>query len=497
MKDLFKKTFYNSKFSISRSKKYIDVINPSNKEKLGRIAIQNSSEVNNILTNLSLEQLKWKNLSALERSKYLHQVADNIENSDLKTLAKIMTKEIGKPIFESYGELANVSSALRYFAEMARDESGKIAGNTQSGSLQMELKSPMGISAHILPFNFPILILIWTVAASLAAGNAVAIKPSEQATLTTLEFMKFFKSLPFGIVACLTGDQTTGTSLIKNRKVKIVSFTGSASTAKTIYEDCAKLFKPCHLEGGGSDTMVISNKTDINFAAKAAITSSFHLSGQICTSTEHLLIHENIYEKFKNLFVKKMSELRVGDGLAKNEIGPVANSKTFNKANNIISDALKHGANVIYHKDHKVIMRKKGYFIPPTLIENINSKMICNKEEIFAPIVTISKYRNIKNVVKSVNKSEFGLGFNLISNDLSENLYLAENIETGLFWSNNPLIDNDALSFGGIKKSGIGRELGKIGLDTFRNTKMVVIDPEQKIHDWWYPYSEKQLKKFN
>ena len=493
MNNLSQKIFTNSKFIKSKSKKFLVVENPSTLKMLGKISIENKTGVNKTLKILKQEQKKWSNLSQLERAKCLHEVANNIEKKSLKPLARIMSKEVGKPLYESLGEMANVSSALRYFAEMARDESGKIAGSTQKGSWQMEIKQPLGVSAHILPFNFPILILIWTVAASLAAGNAVIIKPSEQASFTTLEFMKFFTNLPHNVVACITGDHSTGNAIINNNDVNIVSFTGSVHTAKLIYRDCAKLFKPCHLEGGGSDFMIISDNSDLNFAATAAITSSFHLSGQICTSTEHLLIHEKIYNEFVKLFTKKMNDLTVGDGLNKNEIGPLANIKTFNKAKSILADAKKHGANITFHKNQKSIENKKGYFISPAIIENIHPKMKCNNEEIFAPVVTLTKYKNLKQAVEKINKSQFGLGCNLISKDLNENLFVADNIETGLFWSNNPLIDNDAISFGGIKKSGIGRELGKVGLDTFRRNKMVVIDPEQKIHDWWYPYSKKQL----
>ena len=192
MNSYSQKYYSGSKFKRSISKKTLEVINPSNLRVLGSIAIQNKKEVNKVISNLKKGQSKWKKLSALERSKELHNVANRIDNSNLRELAKTMSQEVGKPITEAYGEIANVSSAIRYFAEMARNEAGNIAGTTQSESLQMETKEPMGISAHILPFNFPILIMIWTVAASLAAGNSVIIKPSEQASFTSLIFMKFF-----------------------------------------------------------------------------------------------------------------------------------------------------------------------------------------------------------------------------------------------------------------------------------------------------------------
>ena len=494
MKSLRQKYYSGSKFKKSISRKTLNVVNPSNLKVLGSIAIQNKKEVNHVVADLKKEQFKWRKLSTLERSKELHNIANQIDNSNLKELAKTMSLEVGKPLTEAYGEIANVSSAIRYFAEIARDEAGSIAGSTQSESLQMETKEPIGISAHILPFNFPILIMIWTVAASLAAGNAVIIKPSEQASFTSLIFMKFFDQLSANVVACMTGDASTGKAIIDHKDVKIISFTGSANTAKEIYQKCAANFKPCHLEGGGSDYMIISDKTDINFAATAAITSSFHLSGQVCTSTEHILVHKKIYDKFKNILVKKMNMLRVGDGLKKNELGPLSTLAAFNKAKDIINDATEKRAKIIYHKDKKRIDSLKGYFSCPAIIENTKSNMLCEKDEMFAPFITIEPYFKISEAVKKVNKSKFGLGFNLITKDLEEALYVSRNIETGLVWINNPLIDNDALPFGGLKKSGIGRELGKIGLDTFRQTKMVILDNEQKIHDWWYPYSNKQFK---
>ena len=494
MNSLKKKYYSGSKFKKSISKKTLDVVNPSNLKILGSIAIQNKKEVNQVVTDLKKEQYKWRKLSTLERSKELHNIANQIDNSNLKELARTMSKEVGKPITEAYGEIANVSSAIRYFAEMARNEGGNIAGATQSESLQMETKEPIGISAHILPFNFPILIMIWTVAASLAAGNAVIIKPSEQATFTSLIFMKFFDQLSAKVVSCMTGDATTGKAIIDHKDVNIVSFTGSAETAKKVYQSCAENFKPCHLEGGGSDYMIISDKTDIDFAAAAAITSSFHLSGQICTSTEHILVHNKIYDRFKRVLLKKLNALRVGDGLKKIEIGPLATIAAFNKAKNIISDAAEKGALITYHKDKRRIDSLKGYFSCPAIIENTKSNMLCEKDEMFAPFITMEPYSKIAEAIKKVNKSKFGLGFNIITKDLEEALYVSRNIEAGLVWVNNPLIDNDALPFGGFKKSGIGRELGKMGLDTFRQTKMVIVDNEQKKHDWWYPYSEKQFK---
>ena len=494
MNSYSQKYYSGSKFKRSISKNTLEVINPSNLRVLGSIAIQNKTEVNKVISNLKKGQFKWKKLSALERSKELHNVANRIDNSNLRELAKTMSQEVGKPITEAYGEIANVSSAIRYFAEMARNEAGNIAGTTQSESLQMETKEPMGISAHILPFNFPILIMIWTVAASLAAGNSVIIKPSEQASFTSLIFMKFFNQLSANVVSCLTGDATTGKAIIDHKDVNIVSFTGSAETAKKVYQSCAENFKPCHLEGGGSDYMIISDKTDIDFAATAAITSSFHLSGQICTSTEHILVHSKIYNKFKRALTKKLNALRVGDGLKKNELGPLSTEAAFNKAKNIINDAANKGALITCHKDSDHIESLKGYFICPAIIEKTKSNMLCEKDEMFAPFVTIEPYIKISEAVKKVNKSQFGLGFNMITKDLEEAHYVSRNIETGLVWINNPLIDNDALPFGGLKKSGIGRELGKMGLDAFRQTKMVIIDNEQKIHEWWYPYSEKQFR---
>ena len=358
----------------------------------------------------------------------------------------------------------------------------------------MEMKEPIGISAHILPFNFPILIMIWTVSASLAAGNAVIIKPSEQASFTSLIFMKFFNKLSAKVVACVTGDATTGKAVIDHKDINIVSFTGSVNTAHKIYQSCALNFKPCHLEAGGSDFMVISDKTNLNFAATAAVTSSFHLSGQVCTSTEHILVHNKIYDEFKKIFLTKMNALRIGDGFKKIELGPLANQTAFNKANKIINDSKAKGALITYHKNKKKIESLKGYFVCPAIIENTKSDMLCVNEEIFAPFITLTPYKKISDAVKKINKSKFGLGCNLITKDLQESIYFSRNVETGLIWINNPLIDNDALPFGGLKKSGIGRELGKIRLETFRQTKMVILDNEQNIHEWWYPYSNNQFK---
>jgi acyl-CoA reductase-like NAD-dependent aldehyde dehydrogenase len=467
----------------------LQVVNPSTLEPVGRIAIVPAVALEEILVRSRLAQKAWARIPVKERAARLHEVAHSMKSRSCQRVCELLTREMGKPFPESEGEVRNVAPIFEYYAELAKDHAGSVAGTIQPGNFQFKRYDPYGVSAHILPYNYPLLIMAFTVAASLAAGNAVVIKPSPVTSLSTLAFMEHFRSLPAGLVTCLTGDGSVGRCLVESPRTDVVAFTGSAEVARTVAVACAQRMKPCVIEAGGNDPIIVSDRTDADFAAAAVTCSSFHLSGQICTSTERVFVVEGIYDEFMRRFVDRVSKLRVGDGLGKSEIGPLATRALRDRIAGLVARAVEQGA-IVETGGRIPPDRPTGWFYEPTVLSNVRPEMEIMQDEIFGPVAPVCRVRSVPEGIEFANRSKYGLGASIITTDLAEAMLAIEELDSGMVWVNNPMVDNDALPFGGRKMSGLGRELGREGLDAFRQVKFVTLDPTQKPSDWWYPYPD-------
>ena len=465
------------------------ITNPATLENVGVIGLGDSADVEAVIDAANAAQKKWRQTDAKSRAAILHRLAHAIEH-DVATnreACRLMSMEMGKPFPEAMGELANAAPIFRYYAEMARDEAGKVAGTTQIGSFQHVRYEPYGVSVHIMPFNFPILLACWTVAASLAAGNACILKPAEATTLCTLKFMEHFKLLPEGLVSCVAGDAQTAQMLVQSERTHAVAFTGSVAAAKAVAVACAERMKPSVIEAGGSDPMIISKHAPLDVAAAGCVTSAFHLSGQICTSSERFFVVDEIHDEFVAKFAERTRQLRIGNGLEESEIGPLVSEAARDKVIRLVEDAVSKGATVVCG-GRIPPEQTVGWFYEPTILTGVTPDMAVFNEEIFGPVAAICRVPDFDEAIRLANDSPFGLGASLFTCNLEEAMEAADRIQAGMVWVNNPLIDNDALPFGGWKMSGMGNELGRQGLDAFRRTKMVIIDHKPQISDWWYPY---------
>ena len=465
------------------------VIDPATLEDVGQRGETNAAEVEDVINKVNAAQKRWSKVDSKTRAAYLHRLAERIEAMDITTCAILMSREMGKPYPEAIGEIANCAPVFRYYAEMARDEAGKIAGTTQSGSFQYARYEPLGVSVHIMPFNFPILLMCWTVAASLAAGNGCVVKPAEATTLSTLEFMKAFDEIPESLIACLPGGHALGESLIADEKTHAVAFTGSVVAARSVAAAAGERMKPALIEAGGSDAMLISSTAPLDIAVAGAVTGAFHMSGQVCTSTERIYVVEEVHDAFVEAFVARTQQLRIGNGLEKSEIGPLVSEAARDRVARLVADALSKGARLACGGSVPKGL-STGWFYEPTILTNCSRDMDVLKEEVFGPVASIVRAPDFNTAIDMANDSCYGLGASIFTTNLREAHESVERLESGMVWINNPLIDNDALPFGGWKRSGIGRELSRMGLDTFRRSKMVVLDHKPSIQDWWYPYPD-------
>ena len=471
-----------------------DVINPADLSVVGRISLCGASQIDAALAAAVVAQRGWAALDAKSRAGALHRVADAMEQGAQGEVARLMTCEMGKPYSEAVGELMNVGSIFRYYAEIARDDGGFLAGPTAPGSLQYAKYFPYGVTAHIMPFNFPIVLMAFTVAASLAVGNAVVIKPAPATSLCTLKFMEHFASLPVGLVSCVTGGAETAQALIADDRVKVVAFTGSVEAGQKVAAACGERLKPCVIEAGGSDPLIVLDSADPDVAAAAAVTAAFHLSGQVCTATERILVHEKIHDAFVDRLVTRTKALRVGPGLSNVELGPLVSQAARDKVMRLVDQAVAQGAKIACGGGIPK-GRNVGWFYEPTVLTGVTPDMAIVRAELFGPVAPVLKVKGLDEAIALANASRYGLGAAIYTNRLDEAMAATERLDCGMVWVNNVLGDNDALPFGGWKASGMGRALSRLGLNAFRQSKMVMLDPKAELQGWWYPYSDAFFKE--
>lgn len=481
--------FVGNNYAVPAGAALVEVKNPADLSFVGRVAQCAPAVLDDVLDRAQAAQKDWAAFDGKSRAAALHRLADAMERAVAGVAAELMTREMGKPFTESTGELLNVAPIFRYFAEIAREDGGFVAAPTSPGALQYARWHPYGITGHIVPYNFPIILMAFTVAASLAAGNAVIVKPAPATSLSTLAFMDHFKTLPAGLVACITGGIDTAQALINDQRVAAIAFTGSVEAGREVAAACARHLKPCVIEAGGSDPMIVMDSADPEIAAAAAVTGAFHLSGQICTSTERIIVHEKVHDAFVEAMVAKTRALRVGNGLRNVEIGPLVSEAARAKVMRLVDAAVAQGAGIACGGRIPPAFNT-GWFYEPTILTGVTPEMDLMQAEMFGPVAPIIRVAGFDEALALANRSRFGLGAAIFTARLDEAMAAAERLEAGMVWINNVLGDNDALPFGGWKLSGLGRALSRLGLNAFRQPKMVMLDPKAELQSWWYPYGD-------
>lgn len=482
-------TLFVNGASVASAGAAIDVINPVTGGSLGHIADASADEVDAALARAKEAQGGWWALSALERAEALHEVAHQMR-LDRPVVAEMLTMEMGKPYKESADEISWSITAIDYYAEIGRHEAGRVVGPAVAGQLHYIVKEPLGTVVIILPFNYPLVLLCWEAAAALAAGNAVVVKPSEHTSLTTLRFLEAFSSLPSGLVQCVTGGAEVGRRLCGSTLTDMVAFTGSVPTGQAVAAQCAASFRPVLIEASGNDPFIVMPSAPLNVAARAAAFAAFLNCGQVCTSAERFYVHEDIYDEFTALLVEQARKLRIGDGLDRVDLGPMVSEKERTRYEAIIARAVEQGARIATGGGRPAGLGD-GFFVEPTVLVDVAPDFEILHQELFGPAAPLCKVSSFEEAIELANASDFGLGANIYTTDLAEAMAATNLLQAGMVWVNAPLLDNDAGPFGGRKKSGTGRQLGAEGLDIFRHTKFIMIDPTASEQDfWWFPYAD-------
>ena len=485
--------FIAGSYQRSSSSHLAPVHDPSTGKQIGELAHVTNDEIDAVVAAANAAQRQWWALSALERSEQLHEVARMIKTLRPQ-IAETMARETGKPYKEGMDEVSWSYTATDYYAELGRHSVGSVLGNTVPGQMHYTLKEPMGVVVVLLPANFPIVLLMWEAAAALAAGNAVIVKPSEYASITTLKFMQVFECLPPGLFQCVTGGGAVGSHLVAHPDTHMVGFTGSVATGQSVARACGERFKPVLIEASGNDAFIVMPSADLAIAARGVTFAAFLNCGQVCTSAERIYVHTDIYDEFAALVASETAKLRIGHSLDRIDIGPMEHAGERERVQRILARAVEQGARVIQGGGHPTGLPADlhgGFFLEPTVLVDVTADMDIVNAEVFGPIAPLVRVASFDEALALTNASAFGLGANIYTTDIVEIDRAAREIVTGMVWVNAPLLDNAAGPFGGRKMSGIGRQLGQEGLETFRHTKLVMIDYVQSEQDfWWFPYAD-------
>jgi acyl-CoA reductase-like NAD-dependent aldehyde dehydrogenase len=467
----------------------LEVLNPATEDTLGTVASATSDQVNEAVRSARAAFREWRGTPAPERGEMLQRLAAWItDHTD--ALAETLTNEGGKPLVENRDEMGWSASCFSFYAELGRVERGRIVPSGEPGQLNLVVKEPYGAVAAIVPWNYPILLLAWKVAPALAAGNTVVVKPSPFTPLSTLQLCEAFADIfPPGVVNVLAGEADVGAALVDHPDISMVAFTGSVETGKSIARAAADHVKKVHLELGGKDAFIVCEDVDLEVAARGAVWAAYLNAGQVCTSAERFYVVPDVYEDFLDAFLSEAKKLIVGDPMKEStDIGPMVRSGQRDKVEAQLASARDAGARLLYGGDRGGF--EKGFFLTPAVVVDVDETMDLLARETFGPVAPIAKVSSLDEAIERANSTEYGLGANVYTRRLDYMLRCMDELEAGTVWFNDPLTDNEAAPFGGMKSSGWGRELGTEGLDDFRLTKHVHIDTKMDAKSWWYPYSD-------
>ena len=481
----------NGEFRRSEATESRDIIDPATENVIGGIAESTAAEVDAAVDAGHAAQKKWWRISALERAEIMHEVANDLLAMKAQ-LAEALTREMGKPYKESADEVDWSVSAIRYYAEIGRTDIGRVVGPAVAGHLNYTLKLPLGVVVSIQTFNYPMTLLAWEGAAALASGNAVIAKPSEYTSITTLLFAEAFnRHLPPGLFQVLTGAGDAGRQLVEHQRTNLIAFTGSVPTGRAIAAKCGEMMKPTLIETSGNDPFIVMPSAPIDVVARGAAFSAYMNCGQICVSAERFFVHEAVHDEFVEKLAEHARAIRIGNGLDKVEMGPMVSERERTRYEGVLENAQQQGARLVLGGGRPAGLEDRGWFVEPTILADCNPQMDIFNNESFGPVAPICKVDSFEQALDYANDSMYGLGACLYTMDMRESIRASEELDGGMVWINAPMLDNDAGPFGGTKMSGMGRQLGPEGLETFRKTKFVWLDPECSTQDfWWFPYAD-------
>jgi len=452
-------------------------VNPATEEPITQVAEGRAEDIDRaVKAARQAFEGPWAGVSAADRGRLLWKMADLIE-SRLAEIAEVETLDSGKTITESSRvDVPMAADCFRYFAGWAT----KIEGETipvRAPCFGYTLREPLGVVGQIIPWNFPILLAAWKVAPALAAGNTIVLKPAEQTPLTALRLAGIAEEagLPPGVLNVVTGfGPTAGAALVNHPGVDKIAFTGSTAVGQEIMRRAAGSLKRLTLELGGKSPNIVFADADLDLAVRGASNGIFYNKGEVCTAGSRLFVEESLHDALLDRLSAFTAKLQQGDPLdPKTRLGPQVSEGQMNRVLSYVDKGKGEGARLVAGGSRA---SGKGYFVRPTIFDDVQNGMTIAREEIFGPVLSVLRFRDLDEVVRAANDTPYGLAAAVWTKDIKKAHRAARLLKSGTVWINTYGLYDSAMPFGGYKMSGFGRELGRHGLLEYTQTKSVWVD---------------------
>ncbi|CAG7615352.1 alpha-ketoglutaric semialdehyde dehydrogenase GucD [Paenibacillus allorhizosphaerae] len=457
-------------------------INPANKQEVvGYVQQSALPDLDDAVQAAAEAQKGWKRLAGSARGDYLYKAAAILERR-LDEVATAMTKEMGKTLQEAKGETARGVAILRYYAGEGMRSVGEVIPSTDSEALMFTTRVPLGVVGVITPWNFPVAIPLWKIAPALVYGNSVVIKPASETGVTCAKLMECFEEagLPPGVINMVFGSGSViGRGIAEHPGIHALSFTGSNAVGKTIGQAALARGAKYQLEMGGKNPVVVAPDADLDLAVEATVSGGLRSTGQKCTATSRVIIHQDIYEPFKERLLQRIAQIKIGNGMQDGVwMGPCASERQFNTVQAYIRKGVEEGARLLYGGSiPEGIGYTEGYFIEPTVFENVTSDMTIAREEIFGPVLVLMKAESVEEALRLANDTEFGLSASIFTSNIGAMLGFIQGMDAGLVRINAESAGVELQApFGGMKQSSShSREQGRAAIEFFTAIKTVFV----------------------
>lgn len=465
--------FINNQWVDGENGATFDVSNPARGDVIAQVADLSRADLARAIDGAEAAQKKWAAQTAKERCNILRSWY-NLMMEHQSDLAMILTAEMGKPLTEAMGEIAYGASFVEFFAEEAKRNYGETIPGHQADKRITVIKQPIGVAASITPWNFPNAMITRKAAPALAAGCAFVARPSELTPLSALALGVLAQraGLPAGILQIVPSNDASasGKEFCENSKVRKLTFTGSTRVGRILLGQAAEQVKKCSMELGGNAPFIVFDDADLDEAVIGAMACKFRNNGQTCVCANRIYVQAGVYEEFTKRFKVAVEAMKVGDGFAGADLGPLISKPALAKVEDHIADALSKGAVVATGgKPHDL----GGTFFEPTILTGVTQDMTVSKEETFGPMAPLFKFENVDDVIAMANDTIFGLAAYFYAKDLSRVYKVAEALEYGIIGVNTGIISTEVAPFGGVKQSGLGREGSHHGMDEYLELKYI------------------------
>ncbi|HYM59332.1 MAG TPA: aldehyde dehydrogenase family protein [Thermoanaerobaculia bacterium] len=474
--------FINGEFVDSKSGATFMSVNPATEEKITDVASAGVEDVDAAVRAARAQMepgSEWQKMRPRDRGKILFHLAEML-TARAEEIGRIETIDNGKPIFESqFVDTPAAAECLFYFSGW----SGKVTGETipiAENAFTYTLREPVGVVGAITPWNFPLMLAVWKIAPALACGNTVVLKPAENTSLSILKFAEYAREcgLPAGVLNIVPGPgKVVGAAIADHPGVDAIAFTGSTVVGRELMARAAKTLKKVSLELGGKSPNVVFADADLDAAARGALNAIFYGKGEVCAAGSRLLVEDSVHDELLSKVADRASKMVAGDPLhPKTRLGAIVSKTQMDTVMRYIETGKREGAKLVTGGERADIGTGKGYFVKPTIFDDVDPKMTIAREEIFGPVLATIRFSDANDAVEKANATVYGLAAAVWTRDISKAHRIARTIKAGTVWINTYNLYDPALPFGGFKESGFGRDEGRDALDKYTQTKSVWVN---------------------